>query len=197
MFSSDNAWHSGNAGANRTLPGLAHGGSGQIHVGNLGQCEMDIDELTVLSSVARGTGLAGVNVSFRSREANSVESANVIAAWIGILLGFLSGALSGLFFHRTDWLGGYSSWPRRMVRLGHISFFGLGFVNLGYALSVRHFSLETPSPLPSVLFIGGAVTMPVCCYVCAFARGFTWLFVVPVGCLVVASGYFLFVDLLT
>lgn len=179
-------------------------------MGNPGQYGMDIDELTALSSVVRGTGLgtgpesallagrlAGVNISFRSRKANSVESANVIAAWIGILLGFLSGALLGLFFHRTDWLGGYSSWPRRMIRLGHISFFGLAFVNLAYALSVRHFSMETPSPLPSILFIGGAVTMPVCCYVCAFARGFTWLFVVPVGCLVVASGYFLFVDLLT
>lgn len=152
---------------------------------------MDFDELAVLSSAT------GVDVSSRSRKANSVESTNVVAAWIGILLGSLGGALLGLFFHRTDWLGGYASWPRRMLRLGHISLFGLAFVNLAYALSVKHFSMETPSPVPSVLFIGGAVTMPICCCVCAFARSLKWLFVVPVGCLVVASGYFLFVEVLT
>ena len=60
---------------------------------------------------------------------------NVIAAWLGVLAGVLTGVASGLFFHREEWLGGYGSWPRRMMRLGHISFFGLGFLNMMLAVS--------------------------------------------------------------
>ena len=58
---------------------------------------------------------------------------NVWAAWLGILAGALAGAVMGLMFHRDDWLGGYSSWRRRMLRLGHIAFFGIGLLNLAFA----------------------------------------------------------------
>ena len=54
-----------------------------------------------------------------------MQTLHLYAAWIGIFMGFLAGAGLGLFFHRDGWLGGYSSWPRRMARLGHISFFGI------------------------------------------------------------------------
>ncbi|HMF37455.1 MAG TPA: hypothetical protein VKF17_12475, partial [Isosphaeraceae bacterium] len=60
---------------------------------------------------------------------------NLTVAWLAILLGLISGTLLGLFFHREDWLGGYGSWRRRMLRLGHISFFGTGLLNLSFALS--------------------------------------------------------------
>ena len=49
---------------------------------------------------------------------------NLYAAWIGFVLGALSGALLGLFFHDERFMGGYGSWQRRMTRLGHISFSG-------------------------------------------------------------------------
>lgn len=62
---------------------------------------------------------------------------NVWAAWIGIALGLLSGTIQGLFFASEDWLGGYASWPRRMLRLGHISFFGIAFLNLAYASTLH------------------------------------------------------------
>ena len=61
-----------------------------------------------------------------------METLNLWAAWIGILLGMLSGAAQGLFFHRADWLDGYGSWPRRLIRLGQISLFRLAFVNRAY-----------------------------------------------------------------
>src|SRR5437588_762585 len=51
---------------------------------------------------------------------------NIVFAWGWILAGFLSGMVLGLFFHHEHWLGGYGSWMRRMYRLGHISFLGLG-----------------------------------------------------------------------
>jgi hypothetical protein len=55
---------------------------------------------------------------------------NLLVAWLWILLGFVSGMLLGLFFHHEKWLGGYASFKRRLYRFAHISFFGLGAVNL-------------------------------------------------------------------
>ncbi len=34
---------------------------------------------------------------------------NLFLAWLWILLGFVSGMVLGLFFHRENWLGGYGS----------------------------------------------------------------------------------------
>ena len=42
------------------------------------------------------------------------------AGWLGMLLGVVSGAVIGLFFHREDWMGGYQSCRRRLSRLRHI-----------------------------------------------------------------------------
>ncbi len=63
-------------------------------------------------------------------------------AWTGMLLGVASGAVIGLFFAREDWMGGYSSWRRRLTRLGHISFFGLGFVNFFFAFTHHTLTLD-------------------------------------------------------
>src|SRR6266436_1502559 len=62
--------------------------------------------------------------------ADRIIQLNLIAAWSGILAGFVSGLLLGLFFHREDWLGGFGSFKRRLYRLAHISLFGLAIVNL-------------------------------------------------------------------
>src|SRR5688500_12503355 len=111
---------------------------------------------------------------------------NIAAAWIGILLGCLSGAVQGLFFHRAGWLGGYGSWPRRMVRLGHISFFGIAFLNLAFAVTVMLLGNNAGSAWPSWLFIAGAVGMPLFCYLSAFRKGFRHGFALPVLCLTAA-----------
>ena len=66
---------------------------------------------------------------------------NLILAWLWILLGFATGMVLGMFFHGENWLGGYGSFKRRMYRLGHISFFGLGVVNLLFCLTAQTFSL--------------------------------------------------------
>src|SRR5262245_16049207 len=93
---------------------------------------------------------------------------NFILAWVWMLLGFLSGTVLGLFFQNENWLGGYTSFRRRMYRLGHISFFGLGAVNLMFALT-RHM-VPIPGPLSafaSKAFLIGGITMPVCSVVLA------------------------------
>ncbi len=115
---------------------------------------------------------------------------NFYAAWIGILLGFISGAILGLFFHDENWMGGYSSWRRRMARLGHISFFGIALINLTYSLSLTVFNVQITTPYPSYLFIAGAITMPLICFLSAYKFFFRHLFPVPVLCL--AAGTLIF-----
>ncbi len=120
-----------------------------------------------------------------------MEIFNFYAAWIGIVFGFIAGAVVGLFFHQEDWAGGYSSWTRRMVRLGHISFFGIAFVNLAYALSIRVFQIHLTTALPSYLFLFGAVTMPSICFLSAYKKGFRHLFPIPVISLLTGAVIFI------
>ena len=108
--------------------------------------------------------------------------ANLIGGWIGMLAGVLSGAISGLFFHQEGWLGGYAAYPRRMVRLGHISFFGLGFVNLLFAATVQQMSLRPAyMAVASDSLIVGAVAMPTCCFLAAWRKPLRHLFPIPVA----------------
>ena len=109
---------------------------------------------------------------------------NITAAWVGFLLGGLSGATPGLFFHKPDWLGGYTSWPRRLIRLAHISFFGIGFLNLGMGLTNKVLGVE--SPVASILMIVGAIAMPTVCYASAFRPVFRHLFFIPAGSVIVS-----------
>ena len=125
-----------------------------------------------------------------------METTNLYFAWFGILAGFTTGTIQGIRFHEEDWLGGYASWPRRMTRLGHISCFGLGLVNLAYALTVRSLGLSGISPWPSRLFIVGAISMPLVCYLSAFRKPVRHLFFIPVFSLLAAALIFIFADLL-
>jgi hypothetical protein len=106
-------------------------------------------------------------------------SVSFTAAWIGICLGCAAGAVQGLFFHREDWLGGYSSWPRRMMRLGHISLAALGLFNLAFALTAMSLGIAASLTTPAWLLLIGAITMPVLCYLTAFWKPFRHLFFIP------------------
>jgi hypothetical protein len=105
---------------------------------------------------------------------------NLYVAWICLLLGLLTGVISGLFFHDESWLGGYATWPRRLTRLGHISLFGLGFINLAFYLTVQALEIKSGLTSSALLLIIGAATMPAVCYLAAFRKPFRHLFFVPV-----------------
>ncbi len=117
---------------------------------------------------------------------------NYHLAWIAILTGLVTGTGMGLFIHNENWLGGYGCWRRRMLRLGHISFFGTGFLNLAFALSVRHLGLERAPIVASVGFVVGALAMPTVCFLSAWRQSCRHLFAIPVGSLIVAVADFLF-----
>ena len=117
---------------------------------------------------------------------------NLMAAWMGILLGILGGAALGLFFQREEWLGGYGSWRRRLLRLGHISLFGLAFLNLAFAVTAGHAGWRpgvTPgTAAASLLFVAGAALMPAVCGLAAWRMPLRRLFPLPVLCLATAAG---------
>ena len=101
----------------------------------------------------------------------------------------------GCFFTGVTGLEGYDSWRRRMVRLGHISFFGTGLLNLGYGLSVVALEVLPQPRLASAAFIVGAVTMPLVCFLSAWDDRGRYLFFVPVVSLLLATGELLWVSL--
>ena len=109
---------------------------------------------------------------------------NLVMAWLWILLGFVSGMALGMFFHGENWLGGYGSFKRRMYRLGHISFFGLGAVNLFFFLTAQMLAASSALSIASSLFIVGAITMPICCVIMAHFPKVHLIFAVPVVSLV-------------
>lgn len=105
---------------------------------------------------------------------------NLLVGWIGMAAGVLSGAAIGLFFHREKWLGGYGSFTRRMLRLGHIAFFGIGFLNILFALTIAD-----PNPAKWIVWGAAALAitnllMPLTCFLSAWRESFRHLFFVPV-----------------
>jgi hypothetical protein len=102
---------------------------------------------------------------------------NLVAGWGSFLAGAVSGMLVGLRFHRPDWLGGYDAFPRRIVRLGHIAFFGLGLINILFALSVSEVS--PAGDWASRFLLVGAATMSLNCFLTAWRDAFRHLFFIP------------------
>ncbi|MBD5782330.1 hypothetical protein IEN85_22715 [Pelagicoccus sp. NFK12] len=111
---------------------------------------------------------------------NETMMYNLLAGWIGMAAGVLSGAAIGLFFHRDKWLGGYSSFERRMLRLGHIAFFGIGFLNILFALTLGEAQLGHWALAGSWALAATNLLMPLNCFLSAWKKAFRHLFCIPV-----------------
>lgn len=106
---------------------------------------------------------------------------NLLVGWIWLGLAFVSGLALGLGFHRENWLGGYGSLRRRLYRLAHISFFGLGAVNLAFYLTMSGVTVSGSFlRLAGFGFILGAVSMPICCVLMAHFPRARFFFAIPV-----------------
>ena len=77
----------------------------------------------------------------------AIGRSNRLVAWTGFCLGVISGSLMGLWafdgpLDPPTWIGDYDNTSRRLIRLGHISFFGIGYLNLLLARELPGFDLE-------------------------------------------------------
>lgn len=109
---------------------------------------------------------------------------NETFGWISVLVGLLLGVALGLAFHREDWLGGYVSLRRRLVRLAHISLVALGFLNILFGLSLGHLPLRpTGLWVASWALMVGAISMPACCGLAAWRPALRQLFAIPIASL--------------
>jgi hypothetical protein len=121
-----------------------------------------------------------------------VRPLNWSFGWIMILLGFLSGWTLGIFFHRDDFLGGYASFRRRIVRLGHISLVALGMLNLLFGMSPWPVAGTTQSAIAAACFVAGAILMPAVCFLTAWRASMRLLFPIPVAALIAAVAFTVF-----
>ncbi len=108
------------------------------------------------------------------------------AGWILILCGFASGALLGLRFHEEGMGGGYGSFRRRTMRLGHVAFVALGMLQLLVSVTPP----EVRSVTSSAMLIAGSVLMPSICFLTAWRPGLRHLFPLPVLLLAGAAALF-------
>lgn len=120
---------------------------------------------------------------------------NLISAWVGIWAGFVFGAILGLFFYKEDWLGGYNSWKRRMLRLSHVSLFGIAIINMFFFYTCN-FLQAKGAGLASMLLVVAAISMPLICILAAFNQKFRHLFFVPVLSLLTGSALLIINELL-
>jgi hypothetical protein len=104
---------------------------------------------------------------------------NWLIGWVLILCSFFTGALLGLRFHRDDFLGGYNSFRRRILRLGHIALAALGTLNILYSLGPQE-------KIASIGLVAGGILMPAICFLTTWRPTFRRLFFLPVLCLITA-----------
>jgi hypothetical protein len=112
---------------------------------------------------------------------------NWYVGWGLLLAAFATGAGLGLCFHDEHFWGGYASFRRRLVRLGHIALAALGMVNLLFALSPWPGYSQWQTTPASIGWILGALSMPASCFLTAWKDRFRPLFVVPVSLLILAA----------
>ncbi|TAL52265.1 MAG: hypothetical protein EPN86_05345 [Nanoarchaeota archaeon] len=120
---------------------------------------------------------------------------NIKFGWLWIFLGFVLGLVLGLFAFNGPLqvpaqFMDYTSLPRRLLRLSHISFIGLGFLNWMYGVSLMTMKLK-PNNKISKLLIFGTVTMSLFLIFAAFYEPIKYLLVVPAVSLTLVAFLFL------
>lgn len=110
---------------------------------------------------------------------------NEILGWFSILAGVLLGSYMGIKFQREDWLGGYFSLSRRMVRLAHIALVALGMLNILFAQSLESLKLSPPlETVASWTLMAAAFLMPASCICISLGSRRFEIFAAPIMCLV-------------
>jgi hypothetical protein len=114
-----------------------------------------------------------------------IEETCRLFAWISFVLGIASGLTLGLWsfdgpFTTPLWLGDYESVARRLVRLGHIAYFGLGFLNLllAWELPKLHLS-DRQKILAGKAMIFGNMVLPLTLFAAGMYHPLKYLMPIP------------------
>lgn len=139
-------------------------------------------------------------------ESHPVGYLNIVFGWVWMNMGFITGLLMGLKAEQfglntlkegPTWLDGYSSVPRRLIRLGHVAFIMLPVLNILFGQYIDATPLSmTWKLVGSYAMIFGGVGVPILCFAAAFYRPVKILLGLPasavlIGNLIIASGYVL------
>lgn len=105
---------------------------------------------------------------------------NIKFGWCWLLIGILVAMWMGLFAFKPDWLGGYTSLPRRFLRLSHIAFMALALTNVLYGLCIDSANVSIRlKKIGSYCMIIAAVTMPIICLFSICNSFFQSMFFIP------------------
>jgi|GEM_PF-977317 len=105
--------------------------------------------------------------------------ANWYFGWCLLGLAFLTGAAIGLAFFQEDFWGGYSSFQRRVIRLGHVSLATMGLVNVLYGVSPWPTPYSASASMAGLLFVLGGITLPGVFFLAGWRPGFRLGLCVP------------------
>lgn len=117
---------------------------------------------------------------------------NLAVAWTSLAIGAITGMILGLWSFGGPvpvpaWIGEYDDLPRRFLRLGHIAFFGLGFINI---MLSRHFSganaVRSGSQLALGLMNFGNIVLPPTLVASAFFEPFKYVMSLPASAITIA-----------
>jgi hypothetical protein len=103
-------------------------------------------------------------LSEKARPGAVAGSANARVGWFSLAIRAITGLVLGIWSFRgpvpvPDWIGRYDALPRRLLRLGHIAFFGLGILNIRFAAHLdRPRAAAFPRALGAMTF--GNVALP-------------------------------------
>lgn len=110
---------------------------------------------------------------------------NRAVGWISLALGVFSGLVLGLWSFDgpvgvPEWLGDYGDTSRRLARLGHIAFFGLGFLNLFLARELGALKLDDGQRrAASVAMNFGNIFLPITLFAASFYHPLKYMMPMP------------------
>ncbi len=122
----------------------------------------------------------------------AIGRSNRLVAWSGFCLGVLSGSLMGLWafggpIDPPIWIGDYDDTPRRLIRLAHISFFGIGYLNLLLARELPGLDLGGRSKaLASWCMNAANILLPLLLFAAAIYGPLKYLLPIPVTATLIA-----------
>lgn len=112
---------------------------------------------------------------------------SIAIGWCLISVGFLTGGVFGLLAQSENWLGGYGSRTRRLVRLGHIALIALGALNVVWPLTTTALEASSITPVITNCFVVGGLTMGPVCFLTAMCWSCRVAFVIPSTALIVGA----------